>query len=76
MKQIKTIALQTRVRMEEPVPMELIPTSVFVSRGTVDRIVKEVRHFSHLQNLMNDLLNFSKMRAIQNHIIINSNRYQ
>ena len=33
-------ALQTRVRMEEPALMELIPTSVLVNMSTVEQTVK------------------------------------
>ena len=45
-KQISTIALLTRVRMEESVLMKLIPTSVLVNRGTVEQTVKQVRRLN------------------------------
>ena len=34
-------AFITRVRMEEPALMELIPTSVLVNRGTVEQSVRK-----------------------------------
>ena len=40
-KQISMTAPQTRVRIEEPALMELVPTSVLVKRNTVKKTVKK-----------------------------------
>ena len=66
-KQIKTIALETRVKMEEPALMELIPTSVVVNQGTVDQTAKKVGRFQPLTTSLFEQLNIESVILSSRH---------